>query len=144
MPFAITPSTGGTDIGRALSLPQQALGLRSRFPSSQITLRSRRLHFVGDLTPSPLSETYTISVAYDGFHTPEVTVLKPELIHPPAEELPHVFDGDVLCLHLPSEWSPAMLLTLTTIPWTAEWLLHYELWLATDGTWCGGGHHATR
>ena len=33
-----------------------------------------------------------------------------------------------------------MLIATTTVPWAAEWLLHYELWLATDGTWCGGGH----
>ena len=27
----------------------------------------------------------------------------------------------------------------TIIPWTSEWLLHYELWHAT-GKWLGGGH----
>jgi hypothetical protein len=31
----------------------------------------------------------------------------------------------------------------TIIPWTSEWLLHYECWLAT-GKWHGGGiHHET-
>lgn len=28
----------------------------------------------------------------------------------------------------------------TIVPWTAEWLLNYELWLAT-GEWVGGGEH---
>ena len=28
----------------------------------------------------------------------------------------------------------------TLVPWTIEWLFHYEIWLAT-GTWCGGGEH---
>jgi hypothetical protein len=32
-----------------------------------------------------------------------------------------------------------MLLAHTLLPWTAEGLLHYELWLIT-GTWTGGGH----
>ena len=28
----------------------------------------------------------------------------------------------------------------TIIPWTSEWLLHYEIWVAT-GIWHGGGIH---
>lgn len=32
-----------------------------------------------------------------------------------------------------------MNVALTIIPWTAEWLLHYEIWQVTD-TWRGGGH----
>ena len=26
----------------------------------------------------------------------------------------------------------------TIVPWTAEWLVHYEIWLVT-GEWYGGG-----
>lgn len=33
-----------------------------------------------------------------------------------------------------------MLLAKTILPWTAEWLLHYEVWLVT-GEWVGGGVH---
>jgi hypothetical protein len=32
-----------------------------------------------------------------------------------------------------------MLLSTTILPWTAEWLMHYELWLIS-GHWSGGGH----
>ena len=32
----------------------------------------------------------------------------------------------------------AMLIVDTIVPWTAEWLLHYEVWLAT-GEWLGDG-----
>jgi hypothetical protein len=38
------------------------------------------------------------------------------------------------------QWGPDRLLGTTIVPWTAEWLLHYELSLAT-GTWLGSGHH---
>lgn len=31
------------------------------------------------------------------------------------------------------------LISDTIIPWVADWLLYYELWLAT-GEWLGGGH----
>jgi hypothetical protein len=33
-----------------------------------------------------------------------------------------------------------MLLGDTILPWTAEWLLHYEIWRATE-KWMGGGIH---
>lgn len=46
-------------------------------------------------------------------------------------------DGS-LCLHVPGEWRPDMLLAATIVPWTLEWLVHYEAWLAT-GEWRGGG-----
>jgi hypothetical protein len=68
-------------------------------------------------------------------------VLDPELIRPPESDLPHVYEDDVLCLHLTDEWTADMLIATTTVPWAAEWLLHYEIWLSTDGTWCGGGEH---
>lgn len=29
----------------------------------------------------------------------------------------------------------------TLVPWASEWLLFYELWLATDGQWLGEGEH---
>lgn len=38
------------------------------------------------------------------------------------------------------EWRQSMLLAGTILPWTSEWLLHYETWLAT-GVWTGGGIH---
>jgi hypothetical protein len=55
---------------------------------------------------------------------------------------PHLYPGDRLCLYRPGtgEWNRRMLLVETIVPWAAEWLLHYELWLAT-GEWFGGGEH---
>ena len=31
-----------------------------------------------------------------------------------------------------------MLIADTIVPWTCEWLVHYEIWFAT-GEWHGGG-----
>ncbi len=47
-----------------------------------------------------------------------------------------------LCLYLPwaGEWTPAMALANTVLPWACEWLLHFEAWLFT-GVWGGGGIH---
>ena len=113
-------------------------------PGVQRQLAGRRhLRFEGDLTPTPLSRTYTVAVTYNLTCRPIVAVLAPPaVLRPPQEELPHTFEHDVLCLHLNGEWVPTMLLATTTVPWAVEWLLHYEIWLATGGTWCGGGHQA--
>ncbi|MDY0295864.1 MAG: hypothetical protein RB296_00975 [Acidobacteriota bacterium] len=34
-----------------------------------------------------------------------------------------------------------MIIAKTIVPWASEWLIFYELWLAT-GEWLGGGIHA--
>jgi hypothetical protein len=40
--------------------------------------------------------------------------------------------------HKLDEWHPSMLLVETIIPWTTEWLAHYELWKRTH-QWYGDG-----
>lgn len=127
-------------MGKNLTFAQQALGLQSRFPDARIKIRRHKLKFVADLTPSPLSETYSVRIEFDGVHRPVIKVLSPTLRHPPERDVPHTFEEDTLCLHLPGEWSASDLITYMIVPWTVEWLLHYEIWLATEGTWCGGGH----
>ena len=57
-----------------------------------------------------------------------------------ADYLPHTYPGNELCLFYPGEWQHDRFLAVTIVPWTAEWLLHYEIWLAT-GEWTGGGRH---
>lgn len=61
----------------------------------------------------------------------------------PGESIPHLFSDGSLCLHLDGEWSPTMLVVDTTVPWSSEWLLNYEIWKGT-GTWYGGGEWPPR
>lgn len=81
---------------------------------------------------------------------PEVRVLSPTLKRRARSSegpLPHVYwDHDttpMLCLFdaEAGQWSPAELLSETTVPWTLDWLACYEGWRAT-GEWTGGGRHA--
>ncbi|WP_205634554.1 hypothetical protein [Mycolicibacter kumamotonensis] len=124
-----------------LNISQQAFAIRSLLPGATITLRhGARLTLIADLQPTPMSRHYTIKIDYKLGASPEVRVVSPELqLHCGAEELPHTFSGEKLCLHLPGEWSPKMYIARTTVPWTCEWLFYYELWLIT-GNWEGGGH----
>lgn len=98
------------------------------------------LRWQGELCPSPLSETYHVSLTYDGgFRVPAFEVLSPDLHVQGLEDLPHVYDGDELCLCYPRQFSPRILIAKTIIPWASEWLLHFEFFLIT-GAWHGGGH----
>ncbi|MCX6132627.1 MAG: hypothetical protein NTU47_02340 [Ignavibacteriales bacterium] len=74
---------------------------------------------------------------------PDVYVASPKLdLFPGESRLPHVYSTEEqrLCLYYrrAREWNSGMYIGDTIIPWTSEWLLHYEIWLAT-GSWHGGG-----
>jgi len=92
------------------------------------------------IQPSPASQVYAVRFRQRHGQQPQVTVIQPRLkVHPDATSLPHVYPGDELCLFYPGQWRADTLLSTTILPWTAEWLMHYELWLVT-GHWTGGGH----
>jgi len=92
--------------------------------------------------PSPLSGEYTLSLTYKLKDSPKVRVVHPALQHREGSRPPHMYTHDQLCLYLPGamEWDGTMLLATMIVPWASEWLLHYEVWVAT-GEWCGGGVH---
>lgn len=130
---------------RTLNLAIQQVVLKQRFPDSCSHIRSSQLIWKGLLTPTVLSKIYTVQVCYKLSKSPEVSVIDPNLETRNGENPPHLYSGDRLCLYLPqtNEWDKNMLLADTIIPWTSEWLFHYEVWLAT-GEWCGGGIHPER
>jgi hypothetical protein len=123
--------------GRNLSLPQQAFGLRSLFPDSQITLRGRHLHWVGDLQPTELSQPYRTRIDYSLGQYPTVRVIEPPITEVHGR-VPHVYNDGTLCVHDVNDWNPRLHLADTIVAWTIEWLYFWELFLAT-GTWYGDG-----
>jgi hypothetical protein len=122
--------------GRSLTLAQQAFGLRSVFPGARLTMKSDRLSWTGRLQPCDLSRTYTVQITYTRGRYPAVRVLNPELETTANRFLPHTYDNGTLCLHDAGQWDATMFIVDTIVPWAAEWLLHYEIWLAT-GKWSG-------
>jgi hypothetical protein len=94
----------------------------------------------GTLQPSQLSPAYQIRLRYREGHRPDVSVLQP-VLQSKEGWLPHVYaDSGNICLSLSYEWDASMYVAETTMPWAAEWLFFYELWLATD-EWLGGDLH---
>ena len=122
----------------APSLAQQAFALHARFPGVHAALNTHRLVWVGELQPTSLSRLYRVELTYARRRFPRVRVLDKLEVRVGEGSLPHVYSDGSLCLHEDDEWSPQMFLADTIVPWAAEWLAHYEIWLAT-GVWYGGG-----
>jgi hypothetical protein len=126
--------------GRAVLSPaQQALGIRRAVTGCRCRIRRGVLTCIVELRPTPVSRCYTVKITQRPPFDPDVRVLAPVLrLHPSARGLPHVYPGDQLCLYQPGEWQSNMSIADTVLPWTTEWLYHYEIWLIT-GEWTGGG-----
>jgi hypothetical protein len=120
-------------------LPLQALVLSRTYPDADLSLSPTKLIWRGRITPSELSDTYTIEIAADNRgNMPGVRVTAPQLEPDSQGRLPHVWPDGSLCLNRRGRWSRRYLLAHTIIPWTSEWLLHYELWKGA-GVWLGDG-----
>ena len=127
---------------KIINLAVQQLMLRKQFPDAHCRVSRSELTWVGILTPSPLSRSYRVRLRHSLSESPDVEVLDPKLERRDGKLPEHLYTGERLCLYQPrtGEWNSTMLLSETIIPWTSEWLFHYEIWLAI-GEWCGGGTH---
>ena len=122
-----------------ITVALQAMELKHVFPQSEVTLnKNAALSWIGQIQPSPLSQNYTVNIKYKLRKRPRVTIVTPKLVSRNGEKIPHLFRGEELCLfrYTYFEWNSSMSLAETIVPWTALWLLHYEVWLAV-GKWCG-------
>ncbi len=146
---------------RPISIAIQAAHIKKMYPEVPITTsRDQQLVWSHTISPSPLGGHYKVKLVYviDGSSNkggkqktssaPKVYVNVPKLeLAQGASKLPHCYDqkSQHLCLYYPdgTEWNKSMLLSTTVIPWTYEWLYHYEIWLGT-GKWMGGGVHPVK
>lgn len=127
---------------RPIPLPHQRLGLQSRYPDATVTGTRHELVWRGTLTPTEYSASYEVVISHNLHQSPLVYVARPHLQLVPGKLLPHVFRLNLLCLHtLSKSWIASRLLADTLVPWSAEWLFFYEIWLASGGTWFGEGEH---
>ena len=120
-----------------ISAAKQAAALKGRFRDSRTGLDRTGLTWTGNLQPTELSREYTVQIRYKPPLPPRVRVLS-DLPSREGEPYPHTYRDGSLCLYKAGEWSAEMLIADTIVPWASEWLIHYEIWLAT-GKWYGGG-----
>jgi hypothetical protein len=127
---------------KPLTVFQQLLRMTALHPNFNLTkLDQSRIAWAGVVTPSPLSESYTVEVSYELHCSPRISVISPKLRRrEDGKPIPHVYKGEKLCLYHPpsKEWHGNKLIADTIIPWISLWLFYYEAWHAT-GKWLGGG-----
>jgi hypothetical protein len=130
---------------RVKSLALQQARLQRLFPEAACRIQRNMLTWVGRLTPTALSDTYEVRVTYSLEDYPRAYLVEPKMQRRDGDLPPHIYEEGRLCLYLPDsgDWNRTKLLAETIVPWASEWLLHYEIWLAT-GTWCGGGVHPVK
>lgn len=131
---------------KRLRLIEQKVLLEREYPGTICELRRNKLVWRGVLCPSAFSREYKVQISYDEKTAPRIVVSGDSLRGLDRSNFPHKYDVDSsnkrvrVCLYLPLELDYGKPFADTLVPWTIEWLFHYEIWLAT-GTWCGGGEH---
>lgn len=138
---------------RRLSLGQQRAQMMAVWPGLETRMENGMLVVRGTVQPSPITRAYRIRVTYADRGVPKAFVIAPDLVRRSADPdtpIPHTYGALSLgkerpCLYDPAagEWTSAMPIATTIMPWLLSWLVDYELWFAT-GEWLGGGvTHAT-
>lgn len=91
------------------------------------------LECVGHIVPSQDCNIYEVAIQYCMNKFPVVKIRRP---HIPNKI--HMYRDGRLCLydHREQPWSTLDNIHETIIPWTAEWLVYYELYLIF-GKWFG-------
>ena len=126
---------------RIAELIRESQLLKRHYPDGTKTLKAGTLRWSGDLQPSEISNRYRVGLCYEPPKPPRVIVHGPKLIADSRGHLPHIYADGSLCLYQHGQWAHGDPIATTILPWTCEWLLHYEFWRAT-GEWCGsGGDH---
>lgn len=129
-----------------LTLARQQVALTKAYPGSFCKVVRGVLEWRGMITPTSLSRAYQAKIVYDNHKPPRITVSGESLRGLSESNFPHKYAIDAknkvvrVCLYFPGELDCTKAFSDTLVPWTAEWLFHYEIWLAT-GEWRGGGIH---
>jgi len=109
--------------------------IRRHFPFLETRITGLALICRGSVKPTEQSGRYKIEIVHTGVAAPQVRILNPTIEF--SSEI-HMYRNGTLCLYDWREqpWQRNWRLHETVIPWTAEWLVFYELFLLT-GRWLG-------
>lgn len=120
---------------RTLNAGLQQLGMERHFPTFTFKFEGSTGVWKGTLQPRPGSPVYQVTIRHKPRSMPEVRIKRSQI----DQSAPHIYrPGGLLCLFYPKDknWHSGMFIAETIIPWTAQWLLYYELWKDT-GEWLG-------
>ncbi|MCB9196456.1 MAG: hypothetical protein H6598_09555 [Flavobacteriales bacterium] len=109
--------------------------IESHFDCFKCHVDRNGLTCTGFIQPDIQSAIYKIQIKYSGNGAPKVFIKTPII---EKNSKIHRYSDGSLCLYYPLDdpWSDKKNIHDTIIPWTAEWLVYYELFLLT-GKWLG-------
>jgi hypothetical protein len=130
---------------KPINIIVQLSQLKSMFPESNGTVHCGTLRWRGEIQPTIMSQNYTLEIRYRNNKFPVVYMVGAPWQVSAIKRPPHTYDDGSLCLFYPKahEFDNTMFLATTILPWASEWLMFYELWLASStNEWFGGGIHS--
>jgi hypothetical protein len=109
--------------------------IRENFPFFHSRISGVELTCRGFIIPTDQSPAYRVEIKYIPWCAPDVRIIEPKISFTPSA---HMYQSNNLCLYDWREqpWQKNWHLHETVVPWTAEWLIFYELLLLT-GKWHG-------
>lgn len=132
--------------GHHPTIGQQLYALKALYPESVCRAKNGMIRWKANIKPGPLCDEYSLRIIWDGRSAPVVWAGGGAISRcDDLSSVPHKFRVDKssweiqLCLQK-NDWKGNHLIAETFVPWAMEWLVHFELWLAT-GEWLGGGVH---
>jgi hypothetical protein len=134
-------------MGRKISTPKDRGASRRRFFAQKALIekffpcfqchyeKHERLECIGRIIPSLHCPVYEILIRYHYGRIPSVSITDPVITPSPRF---HMYSDRSLCLYFPDDgrWKISDDVHKKIIPWVAEWLVFYELFLLT-GQWLG-------
>jgi hypothetical protein len=90
----------------------------------------------GYLKPDGASTIYKVLIEHVIGREPKTTILEPEI--EPSSKI-HMYQDQSLCLSYSKEtrWLDRTKVYENTVPWLAEWIIYYELYLVNGNIWEG-------
>lgn len=100
----------------------------------ECSVNHKKLKCLGIIKPTDYSDNYQLKIEYRPPITPNVNIISPKIEY--NDDIHMYYDTNSLCLYYPGDmrWHAERHIYDTIIPWTAEWLVFYELYQIT-GRW---------
>jgi hypothetical protein len=94
------------------------------------------LKCTGWIQPPDCTNRYKVLIEYVLGHEPKTSILFPEV--EPSKHI-HMYKDRSLCLSYPPDlkWTEKSRMAELTIPWLAEWIVYYEIYLINGNIWEG-------
>lgn len=117
----------------AISMREKKL-IEKYYDCFDCKINRNKLKCIGNIKPTDYSISYKLKIEYKPPISPDVSIISPEIDY--NDDIHMYSDTKNLCLYYTGDmrWNVERNLFDTIIPWTAEWLIFYELYQIT-GKW---------